>query len=92
MPSVMDTLRFHEKFQRLPMNLRNQVITDMIAWLEKEERPKCKPEHLSQLINFENELQRQLNEKHVPQVWFQHLATTYGPMPFYDKFLRRMLH
>lgn len=92
MPSVMDSLRFHEKFQRLPTFLRNQIITDTISWLEAEEKPKCKPEHLSHLTNFENELQSQLNQPHVAQVWVQHLMTTYSSMPFYEKFLRKMLH
>lgn len=92
MPSVMDIIKFHEKFQRLSVSVRNQVITDSIAWLESEERPKCKPEHLSHLINFENELQRQLNEKHIAQPWVQHVSNTYGSFPFYDKFIRRMLH
>ncbi len=92
MPSVMDTLRFHEKFQRLPTSLRNQIIKDTITWLEKEERAKCKPEHLSDLTNFENELQTQLNQPHVAQVWFHHFTQTYGSMPFYDKFIRKMLH
>jgi hypothetical protein len=88
----MDTLRFHEKFQRLPTSVRNQIITDMISWLEKEERVKCKSEDLNDLTNFENELKTQLNQTHVPQVWFHHFTTTYGSMPFYDKFIRRMLH
>ena len=91
MPSVMDTLRFHEKFQRLSTSARNQIITDMISWLEKEERAKCKPEHLSDLTNFENELKSQLNQQQISQVWFHHLTKTYGSMPFYDKFVRRML-
>jgi hypothetical protein len=92
MPSVMDTLRFHEKFQRLPTSLRNQIIKDTITWLEKEEKVKCTPENLSMFIAFENELQSQLNQPHVPQVWFHHFTATYGSMPFYDKFIRKMLH
>jgi hypothetical protein len=91
MPSVMDTIRFHEKFQSLSTSFRNQIIKDTITWLEKEERAKCKPENLTMLIAFENELQSQLNQPHVSQVWFQHFSSTYRSMPFYDKFIRRML-
>lgn len=87
----MDIIRFKDKFTRLSISLRNQLITDGIAFLESVERPKCKPEHLSHLINFENELQQQLNQKTIPEGWFIASGRSYGPFPFYDAFLRKVL-
>ena len=89
MPSVMDNIRFRDKFMKMKMSLRNQFITETIAWLESEERAKCKPEHLEHLTNFENELQQQLNKETIAPAWFPPLSVTYAPFPFYDKFLRR---
>lgn len=91
MPSVMDTIKWRDKWIRLSPSLRNQVITDSIAWLESDERPKCKPEHLSHLINFENALQSLLNQQKVAESWFSLNANTYGSFPFFASFLRRVL-
>lgn len=91
MPSVMDTVKFRTKFLSMKAPVRNQVITDTIAWLESSVRPDCKPEHLSFLIDFENALQNQLNKQTIPDGWFQQMTTTYASFPFYDKFLRRIL-
>lgn len=90
MPSVMDNLRFRDKFLRMNVQMRNQFITESIAWLESDERPKCKPEQLSHLINFENALQGLLNQQQIPATWFTQTSQTYGTFIFYDKFLRRM--
>ena len=90
MSSVMEIIRFRDKLQGLPIPVRNQVITEMIAWLESTERPKCKSEHLSHLIHFENELQNFLN-KQIPEGWFTKSAQTYGSFPFYDGFIRKIL-
>jgi hypothetical protein len=87
----MDTIKWRDKWIRLSPSLRNQVITDTIAWLESEERPKCKPEHLSHLINFENTLQSLLNQQKVAESWFSLNANTYGSFPFFANFLRRVL-
>lgn len=87
----MDIIRFKDKFTRLSVSLRNQLISDGIAFLESVERPKCKPEHLAHLINFENELQQQLNQKTIPESWFIASGRSYGPFPFYDAFLRKVL-
>lgn len=87
----MDIIRFRDKVNRLSVPLRTQMITDGIAFLESVERPKCKPEHLSHLINFENELQQQLNQKTIPEGWFSRSAQTYASFPFYDAFLRKIL-
>jgi len=90
MPSVADTVRFRTSFTRLGVPMRNTIITETIAWLESEERPNVKPEHLSHLINFENSLQSLLNQKTIPETWFTMTANTYASFPFYDKFLRRL--
>ena len=91
MPSVMDTIKWREKWIRLSPSLRNGVITDTISWLESEERPKCKPEHLSELINFENDLQNLLNQQTIAESWFTQKANTYARFPFYAAFIRRIL-
>jgi hypothetical protein len=91
MPSVMDTIKWKDKWNRMPPAARNLVITDSIAWLESEERQKCKPEHLSHLINFETELQKQLNQQKLPDTWFSLNAQTYSSFPFFTAFIRRVL-
>lgn len=91
MPSVMDNIRFRQKFVAMKSSQRNQVITEMVAWLESSIRPDIKPEHLSFLIDFENTLQSQLNKTTIPETWFQQLWSTYGSFPFYERFLRKML-
>lgn len=91
MPSVMDTIRWRDKWIRFSPSIRNQVITDTIAWLESEERPKCKPEHLSHLIQFENSLQSLLNQQKVAESYFTLNANTYGSFPFFASFIRRIL-
>jgi hypothetical protein len=90
MPTVADLLKFRDKFSRLPATMRNIVITDTIAWLESEERAKCKPEHLSLLVDFENELQSHLNQSKIPEAWFLKVAQTYGSCGFWERFLRRV--
>ena len=86
----MDNIRFRNNFQTMKKPLRNQCITDTIAWLESQVRPSVKPEHLSFLIDFENALQSQLNAEKIPETWFNQIATTYGNFPFYEKFLNRI--
>ena len=90
MPSVADLIKFRDKFSRLPTVMRNTVITDTIAWLESEERAKCKPEHLSLLVDFENELQSHLNVSKIPEAWFLKVAQTYGSCAFYERALKRL--
>lgn len=84
-------IRWKDKWSRMTAAARNQIITDSIAWLESEERQKCKSEHLSHLINFENELQKQLNQTKIPDTWFMGTAQTYNSFPFFSSFLRRVL-
>ena len=87
----MDNIRFRTKFTGMKVPERNQFITDSVSWLESSIRPDCKPEHLSFLIDFENELQQQLNQTNIPAVWFQKVSTVYGSFPFYERFIRRTL-
>jgi hypothetical protein len=87
----MDIIKIRDKFTRLSMPLRNQLLTDTIAWLESDERPKCKADHLQHLINFENELQGLLNQPKLQEQWFVQVAQTYGSFPFYERFVRRVL-
>ena len=87
----MDNIKFRNKFVAMKTPQRNQFIMDTIAWLESEERPKCKPEHLSHLINFENELQQRLNEAKISETWVTIVGQTYSSFPFYAAFLRRVL-
>jgi hypothetical protein len=91
MPSTMDLIKWKDKWSRLSPVLRNGVITDTISWLESDERSKCKPEHLSHLINFENELQNLLNQQKVADGWFIQAGQTYGSFPFFASFIRRVL-
>jgi hypothetical protein len=91
MPSVMDTIKWKDKWSRMTAGTRNQIITDSIAWLESEERQKCKPDHLSHLLNFQNELQKQLNQSKIPDPWFTFTAQTYSSFPFFSAFIRRAL-
>lgn len=91
MPSVMDTIKWKDKWLRLSPSLRNGVIADTIAWLESDERPKCKPEHLSHLVNFENDLQSLLNEQKIAESWFSQKGNTYASFPFFASFIRRVL-
>ena len=90
MPSVMDLIRWKDKWSRMNSSVRNTLITDAIAWLESEERPKCKPEHVMHLVNFENELQKHLNQPSIPPGWFTTTGQTYGSFPFFEKFLRHI--
>ena len=85
----MDTIRFANKFSSMKVPQRNQMITDTIAWLESTVRPTVKPEHLSFLVEFENELQQQLNQPTISNAWSSKIMQTYGNFPFYDAFLRR---
>lgn len=87
----MDIIKLRDKMTRLSPQLRNQVITDTIAWLESDERPKCKPDHLHHLVNFENELQGLLNQSKLQEQWFVQAAQTYGSFPFYERFIKRVL-
>lgn len=87
----MDMIKWRDKWIRLSPSIRNQLITDTIAWLEAEERPRVKPEHLSHLINFENSLQQLLNQQKLSEGWFTMTSQTYGSFPFYERFLRRVL-
>jgi hypothetical protein len=89
MPSVMDLIKFRDKFVRMPVTMRNAVCIEAVNWLESDQRPKCKPEHLSFLINFENELQQRLNEKTVDPNWFTRVGQTYGSFSFFEAFLRK---
>jgi hypothetical protein len=91
MPSVMDTIRFRDKLMRMNVSMRNQVISESIAWLESEERPKCKPEQIPHLIQFETEFQRLLNQQEIPETWFTMTAQTYSRFPFYANLLKRLL-
>lgn len=91
MPSVLDTIKWRDKWSRLTPVLRNGIITDTISWLESTERPKCKPEDLTHLINFENDLQGLLNQQKVAEGWFTRVAQTYGTFPFFAAFIRRVL-
>jgi hypothetical protein len=91
MPSTMDIIKWRDKWIRLSTSLRNSAITDTIAWLESDERPKCKAEHVSHLINFENELQNLLNQQKISESWFISSAQTYGSFPFFSAFIRRIL-
>ena len=90
MPSVMDLIRWRDRWSRMNASNRNALITDSIAWLESEERPKCKPEHLTHLVNFENELQKHLNQPSIPPAWFTATGQTYNSFSFFEKFLRRV--
>jgi hypothetical protein len=90
MPSVMDNIRFRNRFSATKKAQRNQLITETIGWLESTVRPTVKPEHLSFLIDFENALQSQLNQETISETWYQQIWTTYNSFPFYEKFLGRM--
>jgi hypothetical protein len=87
----MDIIKLRDKWVRMPTGLRNTVITNAIAWLESDERPQVKPEHLSFLIDFENQLQQLLNQPRLSEQWFVQTAQTYGSFPFFDKFVRKNL-
>lgn len=87
----MDNLRFRTKFSAMGKQQRNQLITEMVSWLESSIRPDVKPEHLSFLIDFENTLQSQLNKDKIAETWFQQLWSTYGSFPFYERFVRKYL-
>ncbi len=87
----MDTIKWRDKWVRLSTSLRNSVITDTIAWLESEERPKCKPDHVNHLVNFENELQNLLNQQKISETWFTTASQTYGSFPFFASFIKRVV-
>jgi hypothetical protein len=86
----MDLIQWRDKMQRLPVIMRNVIITDAVAWLESEERGKCKPEHVSFLVDFENQLQQQLNQRPVDG-WYIQMGQTYGSFPFFDRYIRKVL-
>jgi hypothetical protein len=86
----MDIIQWRDKMQRMALASRNIVLTDGIAWLESEERPKCKPEHVEHLVNFENALQQHLNVQRIPDGWYITAAQTYGSFPFFDRYLKRL--
>ena len=91
MPSTMDLIQWRDKMQRLPVSMRNVMLTDAISWLESEERGKCKPEHVSFLVDFENQLQQQLNLIKIADGWYIQVGQTYGSFPFFDRYIRRVL-
>jgi len=91
MPSTMDLIKWRDKWVKMNVSLRNGVITDTIAWFESSEREKCKPDHLSFLIQFETELQALLNQPRVSEQWFITAGQTYGNFPFFASFIRRIL-
>lgn len=87
----MDFINFKTKFSGMGKGMRNAFITETIAWLESEERPKLtNPEHLPHLINLENHLQAALNLDKVPEGWFNQFQFSYGSFPFMEKLLRRL--
>jgi hypothetical protein len=90
MPSVMDTIRWKDKLLRMNASMRNQVINESITWLDSEERPKCKPEQLPHLIQFQTEFKQLLTKEVIPETWFTMAAQTYGRFPFYDHLLKRL--
>jgi hypothetical protein len=90
MPSVMDLINFQANFKRMGTLGRNQMITDSIARLESDVRPSVKPEHLSHLVNFENELQQFLNEKTIDEGKLQRMCSTYATFPFFERFLQKI--
>jgi hypothetical protein len=90
MPSVMDLINFQANFKRMGTLSRNQMITDSIARLESDVRPSVKPEHLSHLVNFENELQQFLNEKTIDEGKLQRMCSTYATFPFFERFLQKI--
>ncbi len=85
----MDNIRFFNKFSAMKVPQRNQFITDTISWLESTVRPTVKAEHLSFLVDFENELQQQLNQPIISNAWSSKVMQTYGSFPFYDAFLKK---
>lgn len=85
----MDLIKFRDKYHGMAVSPRNMYFSEAIAWLESTQRPKVKPEHLSFLVEFENELQKALNEKNIPPSWFLQIGRTYSPFPFFDAFLRK---
>jgi len=87
----MDLIRWKDKWSKMNTPARNALITDTIAWLESEERGKCKPDHVIHLVNFENELQKYLNQSTIPPGWFTTTGQTYNSFSFFDKFIRRIL-
>jgi len=87
----MDIIKLRDKWVRMPTNMRNIVLTNAVAWLESDERPTVKPEHLSHLIDFENQLQQLLNQPRISEQWFVQMAQTYGSFPFFDRFVRKNL-
>jgi hypothetical protein len=91
MPSTMDLIRFSKFYMSLRTADRNKFITDTVTWLEAEERPKVRPEHLSFLVDLENALQSTLNVASVDQAYCMKLFSTYGSFPFFDKFVRRSM-
>jgi hypothetical protein len=90
MPSVMDLINFQANFKRMGTLSRNQMITDSIARLESDVRPSVKSEHLSHLVNFENELQQFLNEKTIDEGKLQRMCSTYATFPFFERFLQKI--
>ncbi len=90
MPSTMDLIQWRDKMQKLPVTVRNMMLTDAISWLESEERGKCKPEHVSFLVDFENQLQQQLNQRPADG-WYIQMGQTYGSFPFFDRYIRKAL-
>lgn len=85
----MDNIRFYNKLSALKVQQRNQAIMEMVAWLESTARPTVKPEHLSFLIDFENQLQQQLNQPSISNGWSTTMMQTYGSFPFYEAFLKK---
>jgi hypothetical protein len=87
----MDFVNFKNKFSRMGKGMRNAFLTETVAWLESEERPRLTdPSHLSYLVNLENHLQSALNLEKVPEAWFTTFQFTYASFPFTDKLLRRL--
>lgn len=87
----MDIIKLRDKLTRLSPQLRNQILSDTIAWLEAEERPKCKSEHIDELVKFETELQELLNQTKLNEAWFVHAAHVFGSFPFFERFVKRVL-
>jgi hypothetical protein len=90
MPSVLDLINFQKNFKMMGTPLRNQVITDSIARMEADVRPGLKPDHVAHFTNFENDLQKFLNQSRVDDAALARLCQTYASFPFFDRFLQKM--
>ena len=78
MPSVMDTIRFREAYNKLGSGKRNTFVRETFAWLDLEVKPRLDAEELEVLKGFMNELQKTTVTETIDEAWYTNFFRNYS--------------